>query len=380
MNPSDTNIQSGRFEILKDKRLRRPAVALGLLALTLLWLCVLQKEDVPPNKWTMAIPGPYRFELAYDDTLAAIKSATMREEDLLSVNVKADSSTVFALVKSPWRGPVEIIVDDFPEKVFFGSLSFYEQVVATGINKKDKRIQPVIEVANPEKLLKPGMKVREAALLDTSWQAVFLPDSAIFEMDGEAIVFPRSGWPQPRAVQVGPRSGISIMIAEGIKAGDEVALFPPNNLKNVQSLSWDTYGKLLSESRQQARQFFVESLNRGMYQSLSDSFAVASEREKANNESVQARGVLADCTAVIDRMLSEDSSRGIAGGRIRISPGEGGKLAPVSPEMLKEMKPGEKISVSVPAQSDTSTDSLHTQSRQIEPDSSQVSREPPERF
>jgi len=376
MNPSDANIQSGNFETFKDKRLWRPAVAVGLLALTLLWLWVLQKHDSPPNKWTMPILGPYRFEFAYDDTLASIKSVTMREEDLL-LNIKADSATVFALVKSPWRGPVEIVVDDFPERIFTGKLNFNEQVVATGINKKDTRIQAVIEVVNPEKLLKPGMKVRKAVLSDTSLQTFFLPDSAVFEMNGEAVVFPRSVWPEPRVVQVGPRSEIGIMIAEGIKAGDEVALLPPHNFKHVQRLGSDTYGKLLSASPQKAMQFFVERLNSGMPRDLSDSLVVASEGGRANNKNVQVNTAIADCTEVIDQMLSEDSSRGITGGRVRIGPGEGGKLAPVPPEMLKAMKPGEKISVSIPAQSDTSADTLHARSGQIENDSSKASQEPP---
>lgn len=375
MNPSDTTTQSGDFEILRNKRLWRPAVALGLLALTLLWLCVLQQQDSSPNKWIVPIPGPYRFELAYDDTLAAIKPITTGGEDLLSVNVKLDSAAVFALMKSPWRGPAEIIVDDFPERIFSGSLGIYEQIVATGKNKKDTRVHAVIEVVNQEKLLKSGMKVRKMVLLDTLTQALVLPDSAIFEMNGEAVVFPRSDWPQPRFVQVGPSSGISIMIAVGVREGEEVALFPPKNLMNVQNLSLDTYGKLLSESRQKAAQFFIEGLNRD---ALSDSFAVVSEGESANNKTVQAKTALADCTAMIDQMLSEDSSRGISSGRARIGPGEGGKLAPVSPEMLKEMKQGEKISVSVPAQKDTSADTLHTRDFQIEHDSSKTSKEPPE--
>ncbi len=79
-------------------------------------------------------------------------------------------------------------------------------------------------------------------------------------------------------------------------------------------------------------------------------------------------------------MLLEDSSRGATGGRVRIGPGEGGKLAPVSPEMLKEMKQGEKISVSVPAQRDTSADTLYTRNRQIEHDSSKASKEPPDEY
>ncbi len=376
MNPSDTNIQSGSFEILKDKRLGGPAVAAGLLTLTLLWLCVLQREDVSANKWTMAILGPYCFELAYDDTLAAIKSVTTGNEDLLSVKIRLDSATVFALMKTPWRGPAEISIDNFPERVFAGNLNFYEQTIATGMSKKNTRIQAVIEVMNPEKILKEGMKVRKAVLLDTASQAVFLPDSAIFEMNGEAVVFPQSDWPQPRAVKIAPGIGNSIMIADGIKSGDEVSLLPPSNLSNAKPLSFDIYRKFLIDSRQTTMQFFVEKLNQNMHQDISDSFAVASE--KGNVSNIQGGVTLADCTAVIDQLLLDDSSRGVTSGRVRIGPGEGGKLAPVSPEMLKEMGQGEKISVSVPAKRDTSADTLLTRNLQIEQDSSKASKEPPE--
>jgi len=378
MKAPDANILSSSFEILKDERLWRPAVAVGLLALTLLWLCILRKPDSPPSKWTMAVAGPYRFELAYDDTLAPIKSTTTPEGDLLSVNVKADTAAVFAMRKFLWHGPIEIIADNFPDRIFLGSLNFYEHAVATEKNKKDTAIHAVIRIMNPEKLLNVGMRVRSAVLLDTSSHAVFLPDSAVFEMDGEAIVFPRSDWPQPRLVQVGPKNGINIMIAEGIKAEEKVALAPPQNLMHVQRLSPNTYGKLLSESRQRAMQLFVERLNRDEYQGRSDSFVAASKEARASSKNFEVSTALADCTAAIDQMLSEDSSRAITIGRVRIGPGEGGELAPVPPEMLKEMKPGEKISVSIPAQSDTSADTLHARSRQIENDSSKASQEPPD--
>jgi hypothetical protein len=175
-------------------------------------------------------------------------------------------------------------------------------------------------------------------------------------------------------VQVGPSNGKSIMVTEGIKAGEEVALLPPQDSRSVQRMSSDTYANLSSESRRQAMQIFVERLDRGMYRSISDSFVVAS----ASGKNLQTSTTLADCTAAIDRMLSEDSSKGITSGRVRIGPGEGGKLAPLSPETLQQMKPGEKISVSVPAASDSSADSLKAGNEQQAPDSVRSSQEPPD--
>lgn len=355
---------------------------ISLAAFTLLWLGVRACRDGEMEKWVKVSSGAYRFELvpAAVDSLAYAKLESAADDsNLLFIELKNAFNGSAKWLAQAVGKPLQIQVVDFPGKSFDGHLDSYLTVTKTSAAKRDSVMHHIVKVKDVENLLRPGMQVVSAVLIDTLWQAAFVPDGAIFELNFEPVVFPRSIWPEPRHVIVGGRENDMIMIVDGIETGEVVAALPPKNLGDVKRLETATYQNALFAAREINLQDFIDKLNGRFGAGSSDSLTATAHPEIPPARKPGVNPAVADSTAAIDRMLLEDSSRQVVSGRVRIGPGEGGKLAPISPETRQEMKPGEKITVSVPATSDSS-DTLHVGRRQTLKDTLRDDPKPPEEF
>ncbi|MBF0410155.1 MAG: efflux RND transporter periplasmic adaptor subunit [Candidatus Riflebacteria bacterium] len=118
--------------------------------------------------------------------------------------------------------PVEITVDGFPQKSFFGELTSIDTQM-----REETRTLPVrIEVDNHSSLLRPGMFAKLRLLLEDSQNQTMLPDSAIMENEGSFFVFKQI---EPdlflrQDVIAGRKVGSNRIVQSGITAGDVVAI------------------------------------------------------------------------------------------------------------------------------------------------------------
>lgn len=332
------------------------ALAVLLVGLGFWWLALHRRTDMEQPKWTRALSGAVRIEIAEGGQLEGPHDTTATPSGLADGNLQLKLSTYETVVSrlADCSGmPVEIAFGDFPAQSFSARLIKVFGRSDGGAEAQRWPFSAVFELgAQPP--LQPGMSVGSVMLLDSLAQAIAVPESAVYEIADAPVIFPRSDWPRPRPVNLGPRSNGVIVVVDGLSAGEEVALTSPKDASEVSRLRWETYRKSADASREQLLAHLEDMIRR---------FAFGLKETEKVSEPLLAVPANTDSGSAIDALLlmqggAPDTAANVSIQQIRIGPGEGGKLAPVSPEMQEQMKGGEKISVSVPASRDSSADSL----------------------
>jgi multidrug efflux pump subunit AcrA (membrane-fusion protein) len=91
-----------------------------------------------------------------------------------------------------------------------------------------KDFEVVIQIANPDSMLKPGMTAQARIIINRITDVMYVPIGAVFEQqDGKPVVFKRRSSQKPVPVILGKRNDRFIIIAEGVRPGEELALAPP---------------------------------------------------------------------------------------------------------------------------------------------------------
>jgi len=127
---------------------------------------------------------------------------------------------------------LEVLVklDAFQDSTFKGKIS---SVASLGKNKerdsKIKVFEIIVEIESQSEILKPGMTTSNKIIINKISNVVFVPQEAIFEMEGKKIVYVRNGSGfDEHKIEVGEKSEDYIVITSGLKPGEEVALRDPN--------------------------------------------------------------------------------------------------------------------------------------------------------
>lgn len=91
-----------------------------------------------------------------------------------------------------------------------------------GVTLKLERTDPAI--------MKPGQRVRATLVLDEIPDALVVPREAVFESEGDKIVYRRNGWEfEPVKVELGASALSRVVLTSGVEAGDVVALQDPTH-------------------------------------------------------------------------------------------------------------------------------------------------------
>jgi RND family efflux transporter MFP subunit len=147
-------------------------------------------------------PGASLFRLADPSTLWACLH--IRENDLGAVRTGSE---------------VVLRVQAYPGEEFPGRLA----LVGDEVDPDTRTVEGRVEIANPGRRLKAGMYVEGAAAAGER-RALVVPETAVQDDEGRAIVFVRTGERTfaRRAVKVGERFGGLVEVVEGLAAGEEV--------------------------------------------------------------------------------------------------------------------------------------------------------------
>lgn len=129
--------------------------------------------------------------------------------------------------------PAQIRLEAHPEVVYDARV---ERVDA--LAKPRLRMSPVQYFAVVLKLdrtdphrMKPGQRVRATLFLERVENALVVPRQAVFERDGEKVVFRRKGEDfEPVPVTLGPIGLGRVVIESGLDEGDEIALVDPGSM------------------------------------------------------------------------------------------------------------------------------------------------------
>jgi membrane fusion protein, heavy metal efflux system len=114
----------------------------------------------------------------------------------------------------------EVTVEAYPHRKFNGRVTY----IGDEVDLTTRAVRARIEVPNADHGLKPGMFARAAIDADGAREVVVAPDSAIYEIDGKAVVFVPAGDGRfsVQPVTLGGRGNETVEITAGLKPGDEV--------------------------------------------------------------------------------------------------------------------------------------------------------------
>jgi cobalt-zinc-cadmium efflux system membrane fusion protein len=113
-------------------------------------------------------------------------------------------------------------VGGYPEKAFVGKVAYLSGLM----DEKTKTLKARVEIANPDRLLKPGMFAE--ARIETGTGAerkITVPKEAVFLLDEGPVVFiEKDGGFFPRRVETGKEAGGRVEILNGISEGEKVVV------------------------------------------------------------------------------------------------------------------------------------------------------------
>ena len=83
-----------------------------------------------------------------------------------------------------------------------------------------------------EVLLRPGLLAEVEITVEKIPDAIYVPSQAVFEKEGKFVVFLKSGNRfEERTVKLAKRSESTVVVSEGVKPGDLIALSDPTAKK-----------------------------------------------------------------------------------------------------------------------------------------------------
>jgi len=87
-------------------------------------------------------------------------------------------------------------------------------------------------LAESDTTMMPGMTVSCEIIVDEFADTLFVPLEALFNKAGETIVYVKKGNDfKPRSVSAGAENDDFVMITEGLKEGEQIALVDPTEVQ-----------------------------------------------------------------------------------------------------------------------------------------------------
>lgn len=116
---------------------------------------------------------------------------------------------------------VEIRVDAWPDRVFYGTLRY----ISAAVRPDTRSLIAEAVVPNPEGTLRPGLFVTARVHLGGEQPVVAVPARAVLSEAGTHRVFViQGGVVQERVVTIADRNEQEVLLARGVQAGEQVAI------------------------------------------------------------------------------------------------------------------------------------------------------------
>lgn len=130
--------------------------------------------------------------------------------------------------------PADIVVSAFPEKHFRASVSQVDPVAQPRI--EDLPVQYFRSTLSLEKtvpdIMKPGARIKARITIERLHDALVIPREAVFQRDGDTIVYRRRGRRfEPVPVTTGSSTASRVVVTKGLEEGDTIALANPTRTK-----------------------------------------------------------------------------------------------------------------------------------------------------
>jgi HlyD family secretion protein len=129
------------------------------------------------------------------------------------------------------KQPVSVLLNAIPDRQFTGHIEQIGAIASIDFSggwpfPRNFILEIVLDQTDPR--FKPGITGEVTVTVDKVENAVTMPAQALFQRSGQNIAYVwRSGQFEERAIEVGRRSGDRILVARGVRAGEQVALRDP---------------------------------------------------------------------------------------------------------------------------------------------------------
>jgi RND family efflux transporter MFP subunit len=116
---------------------------------------------------------------------------------------------------------VELKFSAYPGKIFKGEV----KAISPVINPQDKTCNVIIDVANPEKEIKPGMHVEVEIAAEIHKDKLLIPQDAVLVRSGRKLAFVvEEGLAKWRYIDVGLENEDYAEVLDGVKEGESVII------------------------------------------------------------------------------------------------------------------------------------------------------------
>ena len=130
-------------------------------------------------------------------------------------------------------------LDAYEERVYSGRIVTIAPLADKADSEEESHIknyEVVIRIDETDQFVKPGMSTKVRIILEEIPNSTHVPIGAVFEQNGEPVVFTRRNYPKPEAVKLGKRNDRYIIVEGDIKDSDEIAIAPP--VPDTYPLGW----------------------------------------------------------------------------------------------------------------------------------------------
>jgi multidrug efflux pump subunit AcrA (membrane-fusion protein) len=123
--------------------------------------------------------------------------------------------------------PVELRVDAIQGSVFPGHMEEMAILANYDSQERESYFTARAHLDSLDAGMRPGMTATVRIITGREENALYIPNRAVFQVEGNTVVFPRKELPRPRIVLLGDRNLDFVRVEEGLVAGEEIALTDP---------------------------------------------------------------------------------------------------------------------------------------------------------
>ena len=184
-------------------------------------IAIIQRNPMTGNKFQIE-----------DQTWSGYSLIGLPDLSLMRVNVPINEVDV-AKVDTAQKAIIKL--DAFPDTIFNGHISEIATLARTKDRESKIKVFDVgIIVDEIDKRLMPGMTVKCEIIVGKILDTLFIPLDALFHKEGKNIVYIKNNDAfEIREVKVGPENDNFVVITEGLKEGDVIALSEPYETKQT---------------------------------------------------------------------------------------------------------------------------------------------------
>ena len=123
--------------------------------------------------------------------------------------------------------PVELRIDAIQGSVFPGHVEEVSILANYDTQDRESYFTARARLDSLDAGMRPGMTATARIITGREENALYIPNQAVFQVEGNTVVFPRKDLPNPRIVRLGDRNLDSVRVLEGLEPGEEIALSDP---------------------------------------------------------------------------------------------------------------------------------------------------------